>query len=207
MPINRVVKKGQTILYQGEVPSSVFVIKSGLVRALNVNPNGEERTIALFGPTEYFPVGVAFDKSQVALLYYESMTKTELELYSKAEFTDMMVKSGYNETDKLARQYVSSLLQINALGFTLAKDRVAHILQFLCLRFGRELKGGEIKIDLPLTHLDIARLAGLTRETTAIEVGNLKKAKIISTNKKYYKVRIKELLKSMNNEEFGGIKL
>lgn len=130
MPINREVKKGQTILYQGEAPASIFVIKRGIVRALNISSTGEEKTTALFGESDYFPIECAFLKSPVALLYYESMIDTQLELFSREEFQEYLKIDSSNEMAKLATQYVSSLLQINALGQTLARDKIARILQF-----------------------------------------------------------------------------
>ena len=38
-------KRQKTILYQGEIPKSVYIIKKGIVRAYNILENGEERTI------------------------------------------------------------------------------------------------------------------------------------------------------------------
>lgn len=206
---DRVVKKGQLILYQGEVPSAVFSVKSGLVRSLNVGTSGEERTIALFGPGDYFPVGYIFDKSPVAFFYYQAASDTVLRVYDKANFQQMLYES--KTTEELARlsvQYVSAMLQINALGQTRASDRIIRIMQFLSLRFGVPTTGGNLlKITVPLTQLDIARLAGLTRETAAIELGRLKTQEIIMVKKKIYTVNLKKLLAIMDDDDLSSVVL
>lgn len=64
-----------------------------------------------------------------------------------------------------------------------------------------------MQISTPLTQLDIARMAGLTRETTTIEINNLKKSKIIKVNQKFYSVHVNKLVNSTDNDEFSGISL
>lgn len=209
MSQERAVKKDQLILYQGEVPSVVFLVKSGLVRSLNVGTNGEERTIALFGPGDYFPVGYIFDKSPVAFFYYQAASDSVLQTFDKASFQKQLYES--KSTDELSRlsvQYVSAMLQINALGQIRARDRIIRIMQFLCLRFGEPTAGGVyINITIPLTQLDISRLAGLTRESAAIELGLLKSQEIIKVKKKIYSVHLKKLLTQMDDEDLSSVVL
>lgn len=205
----RVVKKDQLILYQGEVPSVVFLVKSGLVRSLNVGSNGEERTIALFGPGDYFPVGYIFDKSPVAFFYYQAASDSVLQTYDKASFQQQLYESkSTEELSRLSVQYVSAMLQINALGQIRARDRVIRIMQFLSLRFGEPAAGGVYtKITIPLTQLDISRLAGLTRESAAIELGLLKSQEVITVKKKIYSVHLKKLLTQMDDEDLSSVVL
>lgn len=209
MSQERAVKKGQLILYQGEVPSVVFLVKRGLVRSLNVGTNGEERTIALFGPGDYFPVGYIFDKSPVAFFYYQAASDSVLQTFDKASFQQQLYKSKTTEElSRLSVQYVSAMLQINALGQIRARDRIIRIMQFLSLRFGVPTTGGVYtKITIPLTQLDIARLAGLTRESAAIELGLLKSQDIITVKKKIYAVHLKKLLMLMDDEDLSSVVL
>lgn len=207
MAINRSVKKNQTVLYQGEVPSSTFIIKSGLIRALNINSAGEERTVALFSTGDYFPVGTAYEKVPVALFYYETMQDSELELLSPNEFNEYQ-KNNKDQIEHLANLFISSLLHINALGQTSARNKVACVLQYLSLRFGTELTGHSFKkISVQLTQHDIAKLCGLTRETTTVELNKLRSDNIIDVKKKFYTVHTKSLTKILENPEISNLEI
>ena len=210
-PHLRKVKKGQILLYQGEVPTGIYLIKSGLARASNISSNGDEKTIALFGKDDYFPLGYLFERSPVALFYYEIIADSEVEFYSRDAFLKKLREEDpINHLTHMAMQYVSTLLQVNALGQTKARDRVLRILQYLALRFGEDsrLGGGKyVKIIIPFTQQDIGRLAGLTRETTAIELNKLKKEEIIIVRKKHYTVHLKKLLAAIGEDELDSVEL
>jgi len=205
----RTIKKGQLVLYQGEAPPGAFLVKEGLVRALNMSSNGEEKTVALFAPGDYFPIGFIFDKSPVALFFYEAAFDSVIEVIDKAEFKSRLDRAAAtDQLSSLATLYLSALLQVNALGQTKAKDRIARIMQFLCVRFGRSAANdARIMISIPLTQLDIARMAGLTRETTAVELNALKAMEIITVRRKTYYVNLKKLLASMDDDDLSSVVL
>lgn len=197
------------MLYQGEAPPGAFLVKEGLVRALNMASNGEEKTVALFAPGDYFPIGFIFDKSPVALFFYEAAFDSVVEVFDKTEFRRQLDQAATtDQLSSLATLYLSALLQVNALGQTKARDRIARIMQFLCVRFGRSsASDARIKISIPLTQLDIARMAGLTRETTAVELNALKAKGVVSVRRKTYSVNLKKLLASMDDDDLSSIAL
>lgn len=202
MALKRNVKKGQVILYKGEASNSIYIVSEGLVRAYNILDSGEERTVALFGPGEYFPVGVAFKNTPVALFYYETLLNSELEIYGLDEFDKIMQNSGYEDAKKLASQYVAMMLHVAALGHKSARNKVANMLQFLSLRYGESLTGQTfMRISIPLTQDDIARMSGLSRETVTVELGKLKSEGVIDVKKKQYLIHTKKLLKAIDEND------
>lgn len=208
MPTQRSVAKGQTIVYQGEVPYSVFEVKSGLVRALSINENGEERTLALYGPGDFFPVGYALEIINVALFSYVSQTNTELVLHPKDEFKQQLQSDHSPMSKQLASQYVASMVHINALGQATARDKIIHILHYLSIRFGEELTGKVFtRITIPLTQLDIAKMASVTRETAAVEIGALRKEGLVDVKKRYYSVYVRGMLDKLSSAELNDLSL
>ena len=208
MATERSVKKGQTIVYQGEIPYSVFEVKTGLVRALSINENGEERTLALYGPGDFFPMGYAHEIVNVALFSYVSQTNTELQLHPKDEFQEMIAKDCKKAAKQLSSQYVASMVHINALGQATARDKIIHILHYLSIRFGEELTGKVFtRITIPLTQLDIAKMASVTRETAAVELGTLRKEGLVDVKKRYYSVYVRGMLDKLSSIELNDLSL
>lgn len=208
MTTSRSVGKGQTIVYQGEIPYSVFEVKSGLVRAISINENGEERTLALYGPGDFFPVGYAYGTINVALFNYISQTASELLLHPKDEFRERYKTHSPELIKQLSSQYVASMVHINALGQATARDKIIHILHYLSIRFGEELTGKVFtRISIPLTQLDIAKMASVTRETAAVELGKLRKDGLIDVKKRYYVVYVRGMLDKLSSAELNDLTL
>lgn len=208
MTTNRTVSKGQTIVYQGEIPYSVFEVKEGLVRAISINENGEERTLALYGPGDFFPIGYAHSIINVALFNYISQTQTDLILHPKDEFRINSKKNAEETISRLSTQYVASMVHINALGQATARDKIIHILHYLSIRFGEELTGKVFtRITIPLTQLDIAKMASVTRETAAVELGKLRKEGLIDVKKRFYSVYVRGMLDKLSSSELNELTL
>ena len=204
----RSVKKGQTVVYQGEVPYSVFEVKSGLIRALSINENGEERTLALYGPGDFFPVGYAHGIVNVALFSYVSQTNSELLLHPRDGFKKLFETDKQLNAKQMASQYVASMVHINALGQATARDKIIHILHYLSIRFGEELTGKVFtRITIPLTQLDIAKMASVTRETAAVELGTLRKEGLVDVKKRYYSVYVRGMLDKLSSAELNKLTL
>lgn len=197
----RDVRKDQIILYQGEATRYIYRVIEGIVRAYTIQNNGEESIVAFYGPGDYFPVGVAYDKAPGALFYYETMTAGTLELYLTEDFTNVILKDAANELDKAAARYISAVLHINALAQASAMEKIMHVLRFLAMRFGVELNGGVYtRIDIRLTQQDIAKLCNTSRETSSIELKKLKEKDVVVERNKFYAVNLAKLNKLIGDE-------
>src|SRR4051812_1524302 len=83
----RTFKKGQTLLFQGEVPRYAYVIKSGTVKTYNISPLGEELIISLGNNYDIVPQAWLLDDISVAFYFYEAFTDCEVYLVPRAELT------------------------------------------------------------------------------------------------------------------------
>lgn len=205
----REVKKGQTVLYQGEVPRSIYVLESGVVRSYAITGNAEEKTVALYGDKDFFPVGWMFGISPVALFYYSCMTSCRLRVIRRSEFLEAVKQDINNDSlHSVANMYISSQLHVQALGQTHSQDKILRTLQYLAIRFGDTGKKQEnITVSLQLTQEDIAKIAGITRETTAIELNKLKKQGIFSVKTKRYTINMPKLLDKIGEDDLEDLKL
>lgn len=196
------------MLYKGEAPPYIFRIKSGLVRAYSIGKNGEEKTVSLFSGGDLFPVGYLFDLAPVALFYYDTLSQVSLEIHEKEQLKTATKSLNSDDLVGFARHQLSAMLHANAVSQTKARDRVLYIMQYLAIRFGEPMTGKVYtRINIRLTQQDIARLAGLTRETTAIEIGKLKKEEIIDIKSQHYLVRQKKINAAVEEDMLGTVTL
>lgn len=204
----RKLKKGWPILYQGEVPRTAFVVKSGIIKVYDINTSGEEKVITFIDTDNFLPMEWMFEKSPVSLYYCDAFTDCEVYAVPRHQLTELLHSSQkmLNFTiNCYVNLYVGATLHISALEQTKASEKLLRILQWLSLHFGVEIKPNIHRIDIRLTHQDLAHMIGMTRETTAVELGKLRKQKVIAYQNQRYILNTEKLHKIMGEDEFKAL--
>jgi CRP-like cAMP-binding protein len=201
---------GEMVLYQGEVPAAAYVIKTGTVKEYNISDQGDEKPIAFRGPSDILASAWVFGKSTSALFFYEAHTDCIVYSLTKEELVSL-IRHDEESLYALLNRYVTlntaGSLQLHALEYSRAADKILHMFFYLCQVHGRESVGDMVLIDLPLTQQDLANLLGLTRETTGIELLKLKKTGLLAFNKKKYRVNKTRLAQLIGETEFVDLEL
>lgn len=203
-------KKGRPLLYQGEVPQSMFFIKEGVVKLYNITAGGEEKTIGYEAAGGLLPIAWLFNRSSVSTYYYDTFTDSQLYAVPKADLLDFVaIRSDLPALllDNVVTMYIGSTLHLHALEQSKAKDKLLYIFQYLVLRFGAPAGKDLSKINLKLTHQDIANLIGITRETASTEIGKLSKAGIIKQSSPHYIIDTNKALRQLGESEFEELKI
>ncbi|HEY5667844.1 MAG TPA: Crp/Fnr family transcriptional regulator [Candidatus Saccharimonadales bacterium] len=199
----RKFKKGQTLLFQGEVPRYAYVVKIGTVKTYNISPLGEEQLISLSSQYDILPEAWFLGEASVAYYFYEAFTDCTVytipreELVKKVEespeFTARVLK-------RFMRLYVGASVHINALEQPRSRDKLVHLLHYLMMRFGEDISPRKARINLRLTHQTLANMLGITRETIATEIARLRREKILDYRQQTYIINKSALLKLRNDE-------
>lgn len=175
-------KAKETIIHMSDEPSGVYFVSNGFVKMNTILANGNELTLNIFKPGSFFPMTWAIANIGNNYLY---QTITSANIY-KAPKEDVIkfLKNNQDVLFDLTKRVFSGMdglmTNITHLVFGNAQNRVSSALLLCARRFGEKKEKGKIAINIHLTHQDIANIAGLTRETTSIEMGKLKRNKIIS---------------------------
>lgn len=183
-------KKGETILHAGDEPQGVFWLKKGYVRLYCLSSEGEEMTLIIFKPQDFFPMIWAVNNAP-NLYYVEAMTPVEVYRLPREEFLSFVKEHPdvlFELMSKVLVRLGGLLQRMQYLAFGKAYEKVASILFICAERFGKETIG-KVTINVPLTHKDVANLLGMTRETVSIEMKKLAKAGIIDYKGKFVVVR------------------
>ncbi len=208
--ITRSYSAGSTILYQGEVPRSVILIKSGYAKSFNISSDGSEQIVNFHVPGEVIPVGWLFGKASVSIYFVETMTDSTLLMLPRDITLDYICSKPdvmKSMLDSTVSSYTAALLHICALEQAKANQKILYTLYFLARKFGSVNNRDLTDIKIELTHQDIASLVGLTRETTATELNKLKKSGILSYRNKKYQINTRSLIETMGEESFLSVKL
>jgi CRP-like cAMP-binding protein len=201
----RKFKKGQTVLFQGEVPRYAYVIKSGTVKTYNISPLGEEQLISLSADYDILPEAWFLGEASVAYYFYEAFTDCTMyaipreELIKKVQETPELAN---HLLQRFMRLYVGSSVHINALEQPRSRDKLVHLLHYLTLRFGQAGSNPDkVTLSLRLTHQTLANMLGVTRETIATELSRLRREKVVSYKQQTYTINKPMLLQLRNDDE------
>jgi len=200
----RTFKKGQTILFQGEVPRYAYVIREGVVCGYNISANGDEQIISLNDADDILPETWFLPDMQVAIYFYAAYTDCQIYLVPRDELVAKVSK--HPELSLLLlkralRRHVGARVHINALEQPKSRDKLVHLLHYLVLRFGEDAGSGRVRITLRLTHQTLADMLGTTRETIALELARLRREKVIDYQQQHYTVNKAKLLTLRNDED------
>lgn len=196
---------GEPILYQGEVPRHAYVLTEGIVKIYDIGAAGDEKIINFMSKGDLLPPAWVFKKAPVSLYYYDAFTECTFyrlprDVLQQAIADNPAITHYFFE--HYATSFVGSLLEINALEQSKGSEKIVHILQYLLMRFPGEETDDWHKIDLRITHQDLANMTGLTRETTSTELNKLRRKGIVTYTNQHYSLNIPLLRSQLSSEEF-----
>jgi CRP/FNR family transcriptional regulator, cyclic AMP receptor protein len=201
----RKFKKGQTVLFQGEVPRYAYVCKTGTVKTYNISPLGEEQIISLSAEYDILPEAWFLGEASVAYYFYEAFTDCEVYTVPRDELAAQVERDAETANSLLRRfmkLYIGARVHVNALEQSRSRDKLVHLLHYLMMRFGLpEKSNGSVELDIRLTHQTLANMLGVTRETIAMEISRLRKEKVVDYKQQTYLVSKPKLLALRNEDD------
>jgi CRP/FNR family transcriptional regulator, cyclic AMP receptor protein len=180
-------KKRDLILSADSSPSSVFYIKSGYVRVFRISEQGEELSLTILKPSDFFPLTYGIHQLH-SHFFLEAITPLELLKAPKEQFLSFIKSHNdiyWELTTKALIRFDGVLSRMEYLIFSNAYTKVAATILICAKRFGETLDDDTIRIRVPLTHKDIATFVGITRETTSIEMKKLEKQGFVSKHGRF----------------------
>jgi CRP-like cAMP-binding protein len=206
----RLVRKGANILFQGEIPRSVMIVRDGVIRAYTITSTGEERIVALFSKGDVFPLSWVFGETSNTLFYYDALSEARLMCVPRQQFEhalgqDLAIMQSMLKY--LARQYTALLLRITGLEQSRAIEKIGFTLYYLLFRYGTQKSPDTYLVDIKLSQLMIASLVGLTRESTTKNLKLLKDKGIIEYDRSTYAINKLKLENFLGEDGFRDLVL
>ena len=190
------LRKRETFLRPGDVPSGIYYLTHGYVRLCSICEDGQELTLVIYKPGDFFPVVWAFYGGGPSIYSFETFTAAQVRKAPREEFIKFMENNSevfLEVTKHIITRFQISLRRMEYLTFGTASSQLASILLIYSKEFAIK-KGNEIEIQIPFTHKDLASLVGVTRETVSIEIKRFERKGIIGYNGKNLIIKNKEKL-------------
>lgn len=171
---NQIYDKGQIIIFGGDAPSGVFLLKSGSVGQYDISARGDKIIVNVFKPGAFFPMSWAYQQDNNPF-FYEALSDVEVTRAPADETVAFMDANPDVLRDLLVRIYrgMEGVLQrmVQLMGGS-ARSRLVFELIISTRRFGKLQRNGSYR--LAINERDLAARTGLTRETINREIRKLK---------------------------------
>ncbi len=188
----RKFSKDSIMVYQGEVPRSLYAIRTGFVKVYDLSSDGNEQLVGLAGKFDFIPSELLFSRDIAAQFFYAAFTPVEVYVVDKVEL-DQRIRANpealYSIVQTVSAKYHGLRHHLTAVQKPRAREKIVYVLYFLALYFVDGKQQNLQKVAIPLTQQDIANLVGITRETAAHELIHLRNEGFISYNKSAFFIR------------------
>lgn len=178
----RHVPGGQIILYEGDLPQEVFILKNGIVKLYDIDDQGNEKLLHLVKAPAVVPFAFFSGMHDPLRWFYTTLTDCDIYVLRIDELR-AMTRADANLAELLTNEFSADvhelLVRLSSLGKTNAKDKVIAALKFLMAGHATERRTGWWRVNFPVSHQLIGDLCGITRETTALIMKELQGEKII----------------------------
>ena len=178
--VTRRVRRHETIFFEGEDASQVYVLLSGVAKLTFLNAN-ERVLVSLVGPGEIFGVSslLTADKRPFRC---DAFSDCLVGVTSPQAFVDATLGIRLEDLSRVldltvGRWWAMLLRYTNFVGLAL-RERLAGALLELGTKFGAEDARGQL-LTLKLTHSDLAELVGASRQRITEQLSEFERIGVI----------------------------
>jgi CRP-like cAMP-binding protein len=191
--------KNQLIHYSGDPLGHVYLVQEGYIKAYTILDSGDTRTILILGPGDVFPLSFSqsmdWENYQIQYFYQTLCDVKLLALPSE------ILKSHIENDSKMTQTYMAYLAasneaimnQLEVMKNKKAIDKVTALLPYLVDKTGKEIKPGIYRLQLKLSHQELADLSGVTRETTTTLIKQLEKKGVLDQSRSQWQINLNKL--------------
>ena len=176
--VRRTYPANSILFEQGEPARIVYLVKRGKVRIARANPDGRDITLVILGPGDIFGEELMFHNNVVRTTQATVMEEAYLCLSRMQDLFAILSHHpivAINVARYLQEQRDAAMSTVEDMTFLKVPDRIMRLFERLAQDHGVPDPRG-MRIDLRLTHNEIASLIGSTRETVSLETGRLVRA-------------------------------
>lgn len=178
------VDKGEILIHGYREQKSIHYLVSGRVKQYDIDSQGEEIIINTFGPADLFPI-FWMNSKDIKYYFFETTLPSQLRSAPFSDVIEFVINNSevvYELMGRLCSDFNEIQQRITCLLKGNARKRTVFEILTECRRFGKRLKKDMWFVGL---HEDeLAKQAGLSRETINREIAKLKRLKLISITHK-----------------------
>ncbi len=191
-------RKEEKIFSEGDAGDKLYIVSLGVIKIFKVSTGGRIKTLALLKNGDFFGEMAILDK-ELRSATAQAIEETEMLLIDHNSFRLLLKDSSeilFNIIETLCLRLREANKQIQIMTFQNIVGRTASALLDLVDKSGVKTEKG-IKINMELTHQELANLVGTAREIITKVLSNFKKNGYLVIDEHYITILDTEKLKEV----------
>lgn len=172
--IHKEYKKGELLLFEGEIRNDLVIVNKGQVKAFRNTIDGKEQILYIFSEGDFFGEKNLL-RDQASNYGVEALEETHVCIIHKNDFQKLVQEYpdiGLKVMEVLCQRLDRLENTVETMGTRTVSARVSSVLLEFADKFGKPSAEGTL-IDLPLSREGIANYVGLTRETVSRKMSSM----------------------------------
>lgn len=174
--------RGQIILFQGDKPFEVMQLKAGIIKIYDIDEDGNEKILHLLKAGAILPLVFFSGNNERVNWFYAALTDCDVCVITYENLNKQM-----NDSSQLSILLVhwfsievhELLVRMSSLGKTNTRGKILAALKFLAVHHAIQRRSGWWRVTFPVNHQLLADMTGMTRESAAMIMKEIKDEKII----------------------------
>lgn len=198
MLAERRYRKGSVVFFEGDPGDALFIVSQGAVKIYRVAEDGREKTLAILRDGDIFGEMALLDEEPRSAIA-ECLEPTTLYALHRKEFLAFLANNpsmAIHIIKVLCGRLRRANAQVMDVVFRDVKSRIVRTLLDLSQRHGIPCRAG-VRIDLKLTHQELASLVGTARETVTRILAEFQDTGFLTVDGRHLVIRDREALESL----------
>ncbi|MDH5326361.1 MAG: Crp/Fnr family transcriptional regulator [Gammaproteobacteria bacterium] len=202
--VKRLFRKDEMIFHVGSSSDDVYILLNGRVKVFELSQEGKEVILWFCFPGELFGLSEVMRRDH-RLVNALACCPVEVLAIKQADFEQYLYANPASAM-QVIELLSSRLRELGDVLLHLASDdvtsRVVKLIARLANRYGTCNSKG-IRLDIPLTHQEMADMIGASRQTVTTVLGALKKQGLLRTEQRTIYIENLQWIESFANKETG----
>jgi len=176
--------RGQIVLYEGENPSDMYIIKSGAVKIYDIEEDGNEKILHILKSPAVFPEVFFFGRDGQTNTFYTTVADSEVYVIPRTDLETRLEQDSPLAMYCMrwfAQEVMEMLARMSSLQKTSTRNKLIAVLKYLGRRHAIEQRNGWWRVSFPVSHQMLADMVGVTRESTTMVMRDLHKEGFVRT--------------------------
>ncbi len=193
--------QGATIFSEGDPTDSLYVLKKGRIKLISLSEKGTQTILHILKPGEIFGEFLLVQqKRPFAAVAIEDVHAAVIPRDSFLVLLSTVPTVALNFIRLLSRRLMKVEQELGDFSHTWSYNRLAKVLLQLSKEHGVETPQGT-RIELRLTHEDLANFIGTTRETVTTQLNKFQRMGFLHRENRHLIVNRPRLIEFMRSEQ------
>lgn len=199
------LQRGQELFTTGQEFTSLYAVRSGAIKAYNIDENGDEQVIGFFLPGEILGLDAIDTQKHVSSAKALETTAICEITFSQVQELSLKIRNLQTHMYRILSREIREDQELQMLlGKKTAEERIGSFLMNLSLRY-EQRSLSSTRFRLPMARTDIGNYLGLAVETVSRVFTRLQNSKVLRVEGKEVEILDRNYLSKIANNDCPNI--